>query len=65
MTSSKILFPEELPKADADLPNADGEDDAAGYAAMMSELPTIVSMSGLMDGDFDELNGRYPRRRNK
>jgi hypothetical protein len=36
------------------------DEDAAGYQAMMSELPTIVSMSGLLDGDFDELNGKIP-----
>lgn len=36
----------------------DEDEDVAGYQAMMKELPTIVSMSGLLDGDFDELNGK-------
>lgn len=52
-----------LPSSSSMLPDVGGalnedEDDAAGYQAMMSELPTIVSMSGLLDGDFDELNGK-------
>ncbi|CAB9498654.1 expressed unknown protein [Seminavis robusta] len=38
-----------------DIPCGDDED-VAGYHAMMKELPTIVSMSGLLDGDFDELH---------
>ena len=48
--ASSSLLPEV-----GDLENDD--EDAAGYEAMMSELPTIVYMSGLLDGDFDELNG--------
>lgn len=49
------------PEASSMLPDVgdleNDDEDAAGYAAMMSELPTIVQMSGLLDGDFDELHG--------
>lgn len=59
MTTAPDLLPPAAPYAH---PHHGGEaadqedEDEAGYAAMMSELPTIVSMSGLLDGDFDELN---------
>ena len=62
MTTVSDLLPHEssmLPDVGGQL-SAD-DDDAAGYQAMMSELPTIVSMSGLLDGDFDELNGKQPK----
>ena len=60
MSTASDLMPT---SASSMLPDVGGDlyaddDDAAGYQAMMSELPTIVSMSGLLDGDFDELNGK-------
>ena len=63
MTTAQDLYPPVaanplLPDVGIDL--REDDEDAAGYQAMMSELPTIVSMSGLLDGDFDELNGKIP-----
>lgn len=58
MTGTDLIRP---PEASSMLPGVgdleNDDEDAAGYAAMMSELPTIVQMSGLLDGDFDELDG--------
>lgn len=34
------------------------EEDEAGFQAMLSDLPQIVTISGFLDGDFDELNGK-------
>jgi hypothetical protein len=55
MSTSILLSYNEYP-VDGD----DEDEDVAGYQAMMKELPTIVSMAGLLDGDFDELNGKIP-----
>ena len=50
-TVASSLLPDAANDLDEDV------DDVAGYEAMMSDLPSIVSMAGLLDGDFDELHG--------
>ena len=55
--TAHLMSDNEFVVDDDDDDNDDDDEDVAGYQAMMKELPTIVSMSGLLDGDFDELNG--------
>ena len=58
MTGTNLMQPPEASSMLPGIGDLDNDDeDAAGYAAMMSELPTIVQMSGLLGGDFDELDG--------
>jgi hypothetical protein len=61
ISTSMLLSYNDYPVDDDD-EHDDEDEDVAGYQAMMKELPTIVSIAGLLDGDFDELNGKIPSR---